>query len=114
APRVSFPTGNYPYRAVAGDLDGDGKPDLVMANSSSHTISVFRNLSSAGAFTSASLASRVDYPTGLGPRISAIADIDGDGLPDIANANLSQSSWSVLRQSGAITNVTPHAPIIVQ
>ena len=56
----------------------------------------------------------MDYPTGNGPRISAIADIDGDGLPDIANANLSQSSWSILRQSGVVTNVPPHLPVIVQ
>jgi hypothetical protein len=114
ASRVNFPTGNYPYRAAVGDLDGDGKPDLVMANADSHNVSVFRNLSSPGAFTSASLAGRVDYPTGLGPRESAIADIDGDGLPDIATANLSQASFSVLRQTGSVTNLPPQLPAIVQ
>jgi hypothetical protein len=84
-----------------------------MANASSHTVSVFRNLSTPGTITAASLAARVDYPTGNGPRESAIADIDGDGRPDIANANLSQSSWSVLRQIGVVTNLQPQLPMIV-
>ena len=76
--------GAYPYRAAVADLGGEDKPDLVMANASTPTISVFRNLSTAGTFTTASLGTRVDYPTALSPRIIAIADIDGNGLPDLA------------------------------
>ena len=105
---VSFATGNYPYSAALADLDGDGRLDIAIANSGSHTLSVFRNLATNGGFNSASLAPRVDYLTGTGPRITVVADVDGDGLLDLAVANLSQSSFSILRQTG--TNAPPLLP----
>src|SRR5207249_3657840 len=64
APRVDFGVGGYPFSATIGDIDGDGKLDIALANSDSYTVSVFRNVSTPGSFTSASLATRVDYPTG--------------------------------------------------
>ncbi len=98
APKVDFPTGSYPYSAATADFDDDGRPDVFVANAGSHTVSVYRNLANAGAFTNASLATRLDFPTGTGPRVTALVDVDGDGLLDIATPNLSQSSFSVLRQ----------------
>ncbi len=105
---VSFATGNYPYSAALADLDGDGRLDIAIANSGSHTLSVFRNQATNGVFNIASLAPRVDYLTGTGPRITVVADVDGDGLLDLAVANLSQSSFSVFRQTG--TNTPPPPP----
>jgi hypothetical protein len=98
APRVDFPTGAYPYWPVVANVDGDGHPDIVLANAAAHTIAVFRNLSKRGEFTSASLAPRVDFPTGKGPRALAVVDIDGDGLAEVVHANLDQPSFSILRQ----------------
>lgn len=95
---VGFRTGGYPYMPIVARLDADNRPDVVVANASSFTISVYRNLSNPGAFTTESLTPRVDYPTGTGPRIVVVADIDGDGLADIANANLTQLAFSILRQ----------------
>jgi hypothetical protein len=34
------PTGLFCYGAVAGDFDGDGKPDFATANASSNNITV--------------------------------------------------------------------------
>ncbi len=103
--RVSFNTGSYPYAAAITDLDGDGKPDVAVADAGSHTISVFRNVSAGGSFTTTSLLARVVYLTGSGPRVITTADVDGDGLVDLATPNLTQAAFSVLRNTG--TNGVP-------
>ena len=45
------------------DLDLDGKPDLVVFNSGSNSISIFRNTSIVGTI---SLAARQDFNNGQG------------------------------------------------
>jgi hypothetical protein len=41
APKVDYPTGDGPDSVAAADLNGDGKPDLAVANKDSDTVSVF-------------------------------------------------------------------------
>jgi len=43
AAKVDFTAGTGPEAVVFGDIDGDGKPDLTVANTGSNTVSVFRN-----------------------------------------------------------------------
>src|SRR5262245_2690660 len=38
--RLDFATGTFPYSVAIGDVNGDGKPDLVVANYGSATVSV--------------------------------------------------------------------------
>jgi hypothetical protein len=94
--KVDFATGIKPESVAIGDLDGDGKPDLVVANSNSNTISVYRNLSSPGTITGASFAPKIDFTVGITPLAIAIGDLDGTGRPEIVVANYNQSSVSVL------------------
>jgi len=58
SPKQDFPTGTGTNGADYGDLDGDGKPDIVVANFNAGYISVFRNTSVAGAI---SFASRIVF-----------------------------------------------------
>ena len=96
APHVDFNTGTTPFSVALGDIDGDGKPDVVTANAGSSTVSVLRNTSTAGIINSSSLATHVDFSTGSAPRSVAIADLDGDGKLDVIVANTGDNNVSAL------------------
>ena len=105
-PKVDIAAGSLPYAIAFGDLDSDGKPDMIVVNQAANTISVLRNTSATGSITTASFAARIDFATGDDPRALAVGDIDGDGKLDIVVANAGASTVSVLRNvsvSGSIT-----------
>jgi len=109
AAKVDFATGSYPVSVVIGDFDGDGKPDLAVANYLGSTVSILRNTSSSGSITVASFAAHVDFATGKNPYSIAAGDIDGDGKPDLALADQGGNTVSVLRNtstSGSITTAS--------
>jgi len=110
ASKVDFAAGSQSWSVAIGDLDGDGKPDLAVANSHDNTVSVLRNTSTSGSITTGSFAAKVDFATGAGPISVAIGDLNGDGVPDLAVGNLSGSTVSVLGNLSAIPVITSFSP----
>ncbi|HZL99034.1 MAG TPA: VCBS repeat-containing protein [Planctomycetota bacterium] len=101
-PAVAFAAGASPYKLAAGDLDGDGDPDLAVARDHQQ-VSVLLN--TGGAF-----AAPMSYPTfgfintDVYPTI-ALGDVDDDGDLDLVYSSTglaigSQPVTALLRNQG--------------
>ena len=103
--RSTATTGSRPQSVAIGDLDGDGRPDLVTADSGGDTVSVLL----AGGPTHAPTWTRSTATTGNSPNSAAIGDLNGDGRHDLVTADFGSSTVSVLLQVAA----APGAPTAV-
>jgi Subtilase family/FG-GAP-like repeat/Ig-like domain CHU_C associated len=104
-PKSDFMAGALPISITVGDLNNDGKSDLVVANFNSGTVSVYQNTSMSGSITASSFATKIDFVTGTNPKSVSIGDLDGDGKPDLAVGNYS-GSISILRNTSTGGNIT--------
>jgi hypothetical protein len=95
----------FNFVVAIGDMNSDGMQDLVVANQTSSLASVLLNTSAPGA-TTLTFAAKQDFPTGVQPVSLTLSDFNGDGKLDVATANLSPSTASVLlntTEPGAVT-----------
>jgi hypothetical protein len=95
---TKYPVGNHPVAIAIGDLNGDGKPDIVTVNTilnsndtSSAVNVLMQDASHPGHFSPAA-----NYPTGRAPVAVAIGDLNGDGKPDLVVSD--DSGLSLLLQ----------------
>ncbi len=85
AAQVGYATGDYPNSIAVGDLNGDGKADIAVANQGNS--SVVSTVSVLLSNNNGTFEPKVDYPTGNNPRSVAIGDLNGDGKADLAVTN---------------------------
>ena len=78
--RGDFATGNYPYDVAIADVNGDGRPDLIVPNFGDGTVSVLLGQAN-GLF-----AKQKVFPTAQGPVAVVVADFNHDGKLDLAVA----------------------------
>ena len=86
SPAVNYPVGASPAAVVTGDFNGDGRPDLAVANASSNTVSILLG-NGNGTFQAAQ-----NFATGAGPQSMAVGDFNKDGKLDLVTANASDLS----------------------
>jgi streptogramin lyase len=106
APQQTFDAGNVPRAVAVGDFNGDGKPDLAVANAFADTVSVLLDTTPAGA-TTPSFAPQQTFPVGSSPHSIAVGDFNGDGKPDLAVANAYSDNVSVLLDTTPAGATTP-------
>lgn len=113
---VSVATAPRPWGLDFGDIDGDGKPDIVVA-SLDKSVTILNNNSSSGSLSFSNLV----YPVTYINRHVSVGDIDGDGKPDIAftsvddnSNNILASKISILRnKSCLVPSIDPAGPITI-
>lgn len=83
APRQDFGTGDFPEEIDIGDLNGDGRQEIIVTNRLSHSVTLFVNKSTPGILS----FSRKDFFAGEQPNGLALVDLNGDGTLDLVVTN---------------------------
>jgi FG-GAP-like repeat len=96
AAAINYPAGTMPSGIAVGDLDGDGKPDVAVANHGGGILGRpdlvsqdYGNVSVLLNNGNGALGAAINYPAGRGLTAITLVDLNGDGHPDLAVANQS-------------------------
>ncbi len=113
--QLQYATGANPVAVAVADFNGDGNPDIVVANQQGNTISILLGNGTKGGF-----AAHVDYATAAFPTGIAVGDFNSDGHTDVAvsagNGNTVSVLWghgdgTMLGQVNAGTGDIPYGVV---
>lgn len=106
-----FPVGTAPGSVEITDLNGDGKPDIIVANEQSNNVTILLG-DGKGGFTQAQGS---PFPAGRAPNDIAIGDFNRDGKLDLAFANHEEKHLTVLLGNGqGGFTPAPNSPFAVE
>jgi hypothetical protein len=89
-----FTAHDVPFSLAPGDINGDGRQDIVVANVVSSDVSVLLGNGDG------TVQSAINYGTGTAPWQVLLNDFNSDGLLDVATANRGSNDVSVLLGNG--------------
>lgn len=99
---VQYPLGRNPSGIAAGHFDAPGAPgvreDLVISNAADDSVIVLRNNNLTG--VNQQFVSPQTFAVGDEPTSVVAADLDADGLADVATSNRQSSTVSILQNRG--------------
>src|SRR2546427_7173562 len=93
---VRLPVGTHPVSVMIGDVNKDGKRDLIVANGGTGNLSIYLG-DGKGGFTPAKGS---PFPAGPNASDIALGDFNGDGSLDVAIANHGVKLVTVLLGDG--------------
>ena len=90
APAFELPSSGLPYRPVVGDINEDGHPDLLVTGSGTDVVNLYFGDGSG-------LASGYNVSAGIpSPRFVTCADLDGDGVDEVAVSGPPSSQVAII------------------
>src|SRR5262249_40111737 len=94
--RIALLTGSAPDALLATDINGDGLPDLIAADSGTNSVSILIN-GGPGTFT------QQTYTVGKKPNALAVGDMNGDNRLDVLAADAGDNNVNILTQNASGT-----------
>ena len=91
--RADYSVGSRPNEAIVGDVNADGRPDIITVNFYSANVTVLLAQAGGG-------YARTDYAVGNYPSSLVLGDANADGRYDIVTTNNSGSISLLLGQAG--------------
>jgi hypothetical protein len=88
-----FFTGENPVEVTVADVNGDGRPDLIVANKGSNDVSILLNQPNGSGFT---FTPGPRLPAGAGPVDTIVQDVLGNGKPDLLVSDSQSNSVMLL------------------
>jgi YD repeat-containing protein len=95
--QTNYALNNSVQSIAVGEVNNDGKLDLIIANYFDDSVSVLLN-NGDGTFVA-----KTDYAAGRSPSSVTLGDVNGDGQVDILTSNYSDDSVSVRLNNGDAT-----------